>query len=110
MANYAIMRCAKLKSMASVASSLQHNFRERETLNADAEKTPDNEHLAASSTAEAMEQLRDLLPEKRRKDAVVAVEYLFTTSPEWAESSSEAAQARFFEKSIEWARGQVWTL
>lgn len=102
MSNYAIMRCAKLKTMGGVASSLQHNFRERETTNADAERTPNNDHLAASSTAEAMGQLRELLPEKRRKDAVVAVEYLFTTSPEWAESASEAAQATFFDESMKW--------
>lgn len=102
MVNYAIMRCAKLKTMGGIASSLQHNFRERETANADAERTPDNVHLAASSTAEAMGKLRERLPEKRRKDAVVTVEYLFTTSPEWAENASEAAQARFFERSIEW--------
>ena len=102
MSNYAIMRCAKLKTMGGVASSLQHNFRERETANADAEKTPNNEHLAASSTAEAMGQLRELLPEKRRKDAVVAVEYLFATSPEWAKTASGAAQATFFNKSMEW--------
>ena len=102
MSNYAIMRCAKLKTMGGVASSLQHNFRERETLNADADRTPDNEHLSAQSTDEAMGQLRELLPEKRRKDAVIAVEYLFTTSPEWAKAASEAAQARFFVESMKW--------
>lgn len=102
MANYAIMRCSKLKTMGSVASSLQHNFRERETPNADAERTSENEHLAANSTDEAMGKLRELLPEKRRKDAVVAVEYLFATSPEWAESASEAAQALFFENAVCW--------
>jgi len=88
--------------MGGVASSLKHNFRERETLNADADRTPDNTHLAAQSTDEAMGALREKLPEKRRKDAVVAVEYLFTTSPEWAESATEAAQARFFDSSMKW--------
>lgn len=102
MANYAIMRCAKLKTMGGVSGSLQHNFRERETLNADEARTPENEHLAASSTSEAMGLLREKLPEKRRKDAVVCVEYLFTTSPEWAKAASEAAQARFFENSMKW--------
>ncbi|RYF11837.1 MAG: plasmid recombination enzyme, partial [Oxalobacteraceae bacterium] len=41
---YAIMRAKKLSSMGNVASSLQHCFRERETHNADASRTPDNEH------------------------------------------------------------------
>ena len=32
---FAILRCAKLKKPANLAASLQHTFRERETLNAD---------------------------------------------------------------------------
>jgi len=102
MSNYAIMRCAKLKTLGSVAASLQHNFRERETLNADASKTPDNEHLITSTTNKAMGMLRDKLPERRRKDAVVVVEYLLTTSPEWAKNASEDDQKRFFALSMKW--------
>ncbi len=41
MAAYAIMRCKKLATMGSVAAALQHCYRERETPNADAERTPD---------------------------------------------------------------------
>ncbi|MES9125717.1 plasmid recombination protein, partial [Cutibacterium acnes] len=82
MAAYAIMRCKKLSGMGSVAAALQHCYRERETPNADAERTPDNEHRAATSTDAAMGRLRELLPEKRRKDAVLAVEYVMTASPE----------------------------
>jgi predicted DNA binding CopG/RHH family protein len=100
------MRCAKLKTMGSVASSMQHNFREQKTPNADAERTPQNEHLGASTTTEAMELLRENLPEKRRKDAVVAIEYLFTTSPEWAESAPEGAQKAFFAKSMQWLQNK----
>ena len=104
MSNYAIMRCAKLKTMGGVASSLKHNFREIVTFNADSERTPENEHLEARTSSEAMGRLQELLPEKRRKDAVVAVEYLFTTSPEWVKNSSEAAQTIFFDNSIRWLR------
>lgn len=102
MAQYAIMRCSKLKTLGGVASSLQHNFRERETANADASLTADNQHLAAKTTDEAMGLLRERLPEKRRKDAVVAVEYLFTTSPEWSQKASESDQREFFTRSMEW--------
>ncbi|ONN63627.1 hypothetical protein BTM36_26340, partial [Herbaspirillum sp. VT-16-41] len=52
----------------------KHAFRERDTPNADASRTPDNEHMAATSTDAAMGKLRDRLPEKRRKDAVLCVE------------------------------------
>ena len=99
---YAIMRCAKLKSMGSVASSLKHCFRERETPNADAQKTPDNEHGEAAHTSEAMGKLREMLPEKRRKDAVLMVEYLMTASPEWWKTASADQQAEFFRQSRAW--------
>ncbi|HDS0663969.1 TPA: plasmid recombination protein [Escherichia coli] len=83
MANYAIMRCKKLTGMGSVASALQHCYRERETPNADADRTPENHCSVSQSADEAMGKLRELLPEKRRKDAVLAVEYVMTASPEW---------------------------
>lgn len=102
MAAYAIMRCKKLAKMGNVAASLKHAFRERETPNADASKTPDNEHMAATSTDEAMGKLRALLPEKRRKDAVLAVEYVMTASPEWWKSASQQQQAEFFDRSRKW--------
>ena len=42
--SYAIMRCKKLATMGSVASSLQHAYRERETANADPQRTGDADH------------------------------------------------------------------
>ncbi|HFJ0885109.1 TPA: MobV family relaxase [Shigella sonnei] len=102
MAAYAIMRCKKLSGMGSVAAALQHCYRERETPNADAERTPDNEHRAASSTNEAMGRLRELLPEKRRKDAVLAVEYVMTASPEWWAKATPQQQAAFFDQAQGW--------
>ena len=102
MSSYAIMRCKKLSSMGSVASSLKHAYRERETPNADSSRTPDNEHRAASTTDEAMGKLRELLPEKRRKDAVLAVEYVLTASPEWWKQASQADQVKFFDQAQRW--------
>lgn len=99
---FAIMRAKKLATMGNVAASLQHCYRERETLNADAARSPGNEHRAASSTNEAMGRLRELLPEKRRKDAVLAVEYVMTASPGWWETASAAQQRQFFDRSIAW--------
>lgn len=99
---FAIMRCKKLGGMGSVAASLKHCFRERETPNADASRTADNEHNAAKSTNEAMGKLRELLPEKRRKDAVLAVEYVITASPEWWTKASKAEQTDFFNQAHQW--------
>ena len=99
---YAIMRAKKLATMGAAAASMQHNFRERETPNADPSRTPENEHLMAGSTDEAMGQLRELLPEKRRKDAVLAIEYVMTASPEWWTRADQAHQRAFFERSLDW--------
>ena len=99
---YAIMRAKKLVNMGSVAASMQHCYRERETHNADQERTPDNQHLVAKSTDEAMGKLRDLLPEKRRKDAVLAVEYVISASPEWFAKSTPEQEKAFFQQSLQW--------
>ena len=102
MANYAIMRCKKLTGMGSVASALQHCYRERETPNANAERTPENYCSVSQSADEAMGKLRELLPEKRRKDAVLAVEYVMTASPEWWKEATPRQQAEFFARSEQW--------
>jgi flagellar motility protein MotE (MotC chaperone) len=100
---YAIMRASKLSGMGAVAASLQHCHRERETRNADPEQTEFNQHLVdQTSTDSAMGKLRDLLPEKRRKDAVLVVEYVMTASPDWWQSESPENQAEFFHRSMSW--------
>jgi hypothetical protein len=99
---FAIMRCAKKSSMGAVARSLKHCFREVPTPNADPDKTAENKHGRAGSTDEAMGRLRELLPEKRRKDAVVCVEYLMTASPEWWKDASDKQQSEFFNRSFTW--------
>ncbi|MGG4968657.1 MobV family relaxase [Escherichia coli] len=102
MANYGIMRCKKRRGMGSVASALQHCYRERETPNADADRTPENHCSVSQSADEAMGKLRELLPEKRRKDAVLAVEYVMTASPEWWNEATPRQQAEFFARSEQW--------
>ena len=99
---YAIMRAKKLANMGSVAASMQHCYRERETHNADQERTPDNQHLGAKSTDEAMGKLRALVPEKRRKDAGLAVEYVMTASPEWFAQATPEQEKAFFQRSLQW--------
>lgn len=99
---FAIMRCAKLTSFGMAARSLRHCYREQETPNADPAKTGDNAHHGARSTDEALGALRQMLPEKRRRDAVLAVEYLMTASPEWWKQASAEQQDDFFRRSRQW--------
>lgn len=98
----AIMRCDKLAYMGNVAASLQHCFRERETHNANSKRTHLNVHTAADSVDAAMGRLRALLPPKRRKDAVLAVEYMMSASPEWWKSASQVQQKDFFVQARDW--------
>ncbi|RCL02113.1 MAG: hypothetical protein JSC188_000435 [Candidatus Tokpelaia sp. JSC188] len=96
------MRAKKLAKMGNIAAALKHCYRERETPNADQTKTPENEHYAAKNTNEALGKMRSLLPKKRRKDAVLAIEYIMTTSPEWWESASQNQQTLWRDQSINW--------
>ena len=96
------MRAEKLVNMGSVAASMQHCYRERETRNADPKCTPDNQHLVAKNTDEAMGKLRALLPEKRRKDAVLAVEYVMSASPEWFATATPEQEKALFQQSLQW--------
>ncbi len=101
---YAILRAQKLKSAVAVHRSLKHAFREQDTPNADAERTPDNTHIGAESTREAMEAFRSRLPEKHRKDAVLAVEYLITGSPEAMHGKDRASQDAYFGDALDWLK------
>ena len=107
---FAIMRCKKLSSMGNVAGSLSHCFRERDTPNADPELTPHNEMLQGTDQYQSsLDRIKEMLPEKRRKDAVLAVEYVMTASPEWFEKADISTQNEFFEKSMDFLKEKYGT-
>lgn len=78
--SFAILRTAKLKSFGEIGGSLSHNYRDRPTPNANPQQTHNNEHSLSSADL-VMTAIKNKLPEKRRKDAVLCVEYLITASP-----------------------------
>lgn len=92
----------KLKSAVAVRRSMKHAFREQDTPNADIERTPQNTHFGAENTAEAMQRFNDALPDKVRKNAVLAVEYLVTASPESMQGKSRQEQDAYFQDSLKW--------
>jgi hypothetical protein len=97
---YAILRTAKLKTMGNIGGSLAHSYRTINTPNADPKRTPKNEHTVA--TAEAVKQaIQNRLPEKRRSDAVLCIEYLITASSEW-EGWGTSKEADFFKRASLW--------
>ena len=101
---YAILRTQKLKATGAVWRSLKHAFREQPTPNADPAKAAQNAHLGATSAAEAMQRVRDRLPDKRRKDAVLAIEYLITASPEAMQELGGQGRDAYFNDALKWLR------
>jgi hypothetical protein len=82
---FAILRTEKLTSMGNIKGSLSHNFRTRPTPNADNERTKDNSHLRGSETVEeSLQKFEERLATVKtvRKNAVLAIEYLITHSPD----------------------------
>ena len=102
-AHFAILRTAKLKSFGNVGGSLSHTYRTRETTNADPDRAATNEH-SHNSPAEVMQALRDRLPDKYRKDAVIGLEYFVGASPQWFDGKTREQQDTYFQESIEWLK------
>lgn len=101
-ASFAIIRTKKLSSMGQVAASAQHLFRERETPNADQERTPENEILVGPDNAKQLCQAwSDQAPAKVRSNAVRAVEYLVTASPEAMKRMNRAGQDSYFREALQ---------
>ncbi|WP_068039716.1 MobV family relaxase [Psychrobacter sp. P11G5] len=102
--NYAILRTAKLKTMGNIGGSLAHNYRTIETPNADPNLTPKNHHTVTSPEV-VKQAIKDRLPEKRRSDAVLCIEYLITASPEW-EGWGKSQETDFFKRASLWLIGK----
>lgn len=100
---YAILRTAKLKSFGEIGGSLSHNYRTRHTPNADATRTPDNSHSVPTAHG-VMEAIKAHLPKKVRTNAVLAIEYLITASPDADVFKDPVKEKDFFDRSIEWLK------
>ena len=96
--NYCIFRMEKLKSSSDVCNILkeQHRSEDYESERADKEKSHLN--LYSDNFENSFEKFKELLPKKRRKNAVVALNFLVTTSEEF---ESEAAEIMYYTKAVE---------
>lgn len=98
--SFAILRTAKLKSFGEIGGSLSHNYRDRPTPNANPQQTPQNEHSLKNAES-VMTAIKEKLPEKRRKDAVLCVEYLITASPDWI-GWNKLDEQKYFDDAKKW--------
>jgi len=103
---FAILRTQKLKSPVAIRRSMKHAFRAQSTPNADLARTPENTHIGAHSVTEAMAAFNAALPEKYRKNAVLAIEYLVAGSPEDMKAKSKTAQDAYFHDALNWLRAK----
>lgn len=99
MAGFVVLRVAKLKSRASLVRTAQHHTRERSPENADPERTKYN--WGTRSTAEVIQRYEAKLPAKVRKNAVHAVEFLVSASPEALAAMGQKGQ-NYFEAAMDW--------
>ena len=96
--NYCIFRMEKLKSSSDVCNILkeQHRSEDYESERADPEKSYLNSY--SDNFENSFEKFKNLLPKKRRKNAVVALNFLVTTSEEF---KSEAEEIMYYTKAVE---------
>ena len=100
---FAVLRVAKIKTLGNLRSSAKHTFRQRETPNADPGLKDANEVWIGPDNAEGVaEAWADRTPEKIRKNAVHALEYLVTASPEALSAMSKDEQDAYFAKGLDW--------
>ena len=97
---YAILRTAKLKALGNVAASLAHTFRDRDTPNADPARIRSNQASDGRNAGEVLAAISARLPAKRRRDAVLCIEYLVAASPEFFQGGETGAA--YFRAAREW--------
>jgi hypothetical protein len=102
--SFAILRTAKLKSFGEIGGSLSHTYRTRPTHNSDPTRRKDNEHDVAEASL-VMDAIKNRMPEKIRKNAVLCIEYLFTGSPEWDGWGTDKEKT-YFDKAVEFLKAR----
>jgi hypothetical protein len=117
---YAICRVAKIKTAQAGAAKTAHNYRQRETPNADTERKPLNREYVNTAERNYWELATERIEEagaKVRHDSVRGVEVLLTASPEafkrqadgspndwhgsqWAEANIAFLKDKFGEQNV----------
>ena len=88
--------------MGEIGGSLSHTYRTRNTPNADESRIHLNEHSLETYNS-CFAAIKNSIPEKRRKNAVLCIEHLITASPEWSGWNTEK-ESEFFDKSLEFVK------
>jgi len=103
---YTILRTKKLKSVAGIFGSGRHTFREMPTPNSNGAA---NVHVGGASNAAGLANaVLAKLPERRRKGAVLCIEYLITASPEafTRHGGTMPDTGGYFDRAIAWLKAR----
>jgi len=107
-AQYAVLRVAKLKTMGEIGALGQHNERTRATPNADAERLGENVRLVGSGDWCADAQARLDAALRIRSNAVLAIEHVMTASRDFYQEGDAGERAArlddWTERSMTWLR------
>lgn len=108
---FGIIRIQKHNSMSSAKRSGMHKDRERDTPNADPDRTALNVTEGAQTSDELVKAIQDrvdLATVKATGDdkPVLAVEYLITASPEFFKEKSAVEVDRYFEDAKNWLKAK----
>jgi hypothetical protein len=105
---YAICRVAKIKTAQAGAAKTAHNYRQRETPNADTERRPLNYEYVNMAERNYWELATERIQEvgaKVRPDSVRGVEVLLTASPEAFNRREDGSQADWH--GSKWAEANI---
>lgn len=95
---FVIVRHEKHHSLGTLGAAASHTMRTRETPNADPTGPAPEVWIGSSNP---LEDVRRLLPDKRRKNAVLSLEYLVTASPEFFKEQPEKVWRKYLHDQVD---------
>jgi hypothetical protein len=102
MSSFAVLRAKKLKTKSQISGSARHTFRDILPPNSDPMRSGHNQYSRIQSAENLLSAIEARLPGNRRKDAVLAIEYLVGASPEWFVNQGPSAGAEYFRDAVRW--------
>jgi hypothetical protein len=105
--SYAILRVAKIKA-DSVKGANAHNTREMQVPNADPKQQDQNVQLVGTNNLQQdiQNRLDEVGIKQHRKDAVLCIEHMMTTSPEFLEDKNPQKWGKFEKECMNWLKDQ----
>lgn len=109
---FGILRVEKIKTQGGLRAALAHGFREREVLNAAPKLAKNNYYFLPNQEADQATKDKTgmvyeyhktaIEPLRKRKDSVLALEYVITGSPEVMSNLTPKQQLEYLHDSLEW--------